>query len=126
MAAARRQVAGRGKGRGKGGKGRQIPYEEAVAGTVARHLPENAITQAQVKEMLPNGSSVWNNWRGAAWCWHYPPDPRFSTSWADYGHYNAAIKGLQILWREAAAREKKENDVQNFCPIRDLFNVELD
>lgn len=69
---------------------------------IAATLPPGALTQVEAKALLPKGCYIWRNWKGAAWCGHFPKGghPRFSRSWASYGHREAGLAAVRELWQQ--------------------------
>ena len=86
---------------------------------VLAQVPEGALTQQQVKAMLPPGASVWRgNWGQGHWWGHLPPHSRVSRSWL-HGHRESAFFVLRRLWNSYL----KDNGLTRAdCPVSRLFS----
>jgi hypothetical protein len=82
-------------------------------------VPPDAISQPEMKDMLPPGASVWQGRLGSgAWCSHLPPHPRISRSWALAGHREAAMFVLRHIW----SLWLHDQGLQNTdCPVAGVF-----
>lgn len=82
-------------------------------------VPEGALTQQEVKAMLPPGASCWRSNLGSGQWWvHLPPHPRISKSWTIQGHYEAAQFVLKGVWRQWL----DDNGLTTAdCPVAGLF-----
>ena len=82
-------------------------------------VPAGAISQAELKQMLPPNSSCWKgNWGSGHWWCHYEPHSRISRSWSIAGHKAAAmycLKKVWGLWLTDNSLNKSD------CPIVGLF-----
>lgn len=81
-------------------------------------VPENAISQTELRQMCPPGGSIWNNWKSGSWCGHLKPYPRHSAPWAVYGHREAALLTLRRMWKRFL--EDNGMDIKA-CPVKKLF-----
>ena len=82
------------------------------------HVPANAITQPEAKQMCPPGAYIWKGLRDGNWCIHLPPYPRYSKAWQMLGHYNACICVLQHGWRIWL---RDNHLAERGCPVKGLF-----
>ena len=81
-------------------------------------LPVGTVEQGQLRSMLPPGCSIWNNWRGEAWCAHLSGHTRDSEPWVEHGRDGAAYTLLARLWRQWL----KDQDMPDTeCPISGLL-----
>ena len=77
-----------------------------------------AITQDRASKMSPPGGYVWACWRDSMWRGHLKPYPRISATWAAYGHHEACLHVLRILW----TRYLNDMDLPvSSCPVKGLF-----
>ena len=83
-------------------------------------VPKGAITQPQLKALLPPGASCWKGNLGSGHWWvHLPPHPRISRAWTHNGHFDAAMYVLRevwSLWLEDVGLDKAA------CPVPALFD----
>ena len=84
-------------------------------------VPPGSITQTELKQMLPPGAFVWNNWKGGAWCCHVEGHQRFSAPWLRFGHRDAALHCAREAWRMYL--DDCERPLTD-CPVKDLFAEE--
>lgn len=81
-------------------------------------FPQEMISQAEMKKMLPPQASVWTGFSNGSWQCHLPPWRRRSFSWSQYGHHGSAEQCLKHLWSTWLADNGL--DIKD-CPIRGLF-----
>jgi hypothetical protein len=82
-------------------------------------VPKNAITQKDMKDLIPPSTSVWQGRLGSgSWNAHYKPHPRISRAWSISGHYEAACFVLKKTW----ALWLVDNGLSEAdCPIKGVF-----
>ena len=74
--------------------------EIEMVGSMARiSLPPNTQEQHQMKKLLPPNTSIWNNWKGMAWCLHTQGFTRDSEPWCDLGRDDAGYTLIARAWR---------------------------
>ena len=114
-------AAARGRGRGGRGRGRGGPGGHPWGDRIYRSLPEGALTQAQAKERLPPGTSIWLSYRRKAWAGHCPPNSRISEPWHDSGECQraAAASIIRQLWEQYLELKCKPLDS---CPVPGLMS----
>ena len=82
-------------------------------------VPKGAITQAEVKSLLPPSTSCWQGTLGAgSWNAHYAPYSRVTRAWSHNGHYEAAMWVLRAVWRLWLADHSL---TEKECPIKGMF-----
>lgn len=63
-----------------------------------RQIPEGSLTQAEIRDMMPPGCSVWRHRHQSRWCTHFPEGRAyFARSWS-YGHREAALFVVAATW----------------------------
>lgn len=83
-----------GKGTSSKNKGHPLYRKKFPA-----EMPKNAMTQKDLKAMLPPDTSCWRGLLGSgAWYIHVKHHPRIARSWAHRGHYKAAMYVLRRAW----------------------------
>ena len=62
-------------------------------------MPGGTLEQSDSKSMLPPTCSIWNNWRGQAWCSHIQGETRDTEPWLGQGRDHAAMVLIARQWR---------------------------
>jgi hypothetical protein len=92
-----------------------LPFDNVLPielGSQVKPLPE-LIPQAQAKQYLPAGASIWRANKHQRWCGHMPPRCRLSSPYHDHeGEQTSMIDVLYRLWQQKAELEA--------CPLSEI------
>ena len=106
------------KARGRGGRGAAPPVLDPLAEyRNLRYVPEDAMTQAELKRYCPPDGRVWNAWKQERWAGSYKHTARTSYPWSR-GHGDAAWHVVKQLW---AWYLEDWSLPTSACPIEGLF-----
>lgn len=91
---------------------------KAKCKAVAKPKLPCSVPHHELKQYIPEGTSVWRDLTRGAFCAECPPYRRFSKSWHLYGQEGAMREVVKDLWR---LRLQHEGKSLSECPIADLF-----
>eukprot|EP00972_Heterocapsa_arctica_P076587 11298318-Heterocapsa_arctica.AAC.1 len=109
------EAAPRPKGKGKARRG-----NEAGQNRFPAKVPEGALTQPEVKSLLPPGAYVWRALQRGGWAVQLKPYKSYSQSWRMWGHRGAAMRVLQHVWKL-----HMDDHGLDSCPIAGLMEEQF-